>query len=169
MNEFELHQCLSSHPLTHGAFRGVYARDELANQRLVPHSLFVVNTDVRRNPGSHWVMCYWGQDPYPFYFDSFGELPGFKEIEDFLLQSSTKYTFNRQQLQGAASNVCGHYVAYVAVMLCSGYPIEEIRRHFSTKCFTLNDKLVTSLFRKEYGYPPIRYKCVRSPMICQCR
>jgi len=169
MNELEIKQCLCSHPLTRDLFRGVFARDEILAQIPSPRSLYVISTDIRSSPGQHWLFCIWPLRGYPLYFDSYGERPLHKEIEQFLLESSPKYYFNNQQLQGLFSDTCGHYVTYVASQLCAGNTLQEIRdRHFSSTDLDLNDIVITSLFQKTFGFPSVAYKSDCNAMSCQC-
>ena len=168
MNELELKQCLETHPLTKSYFRGVYARDELPKKGLVPNSLVVVNTDKRQSPGEHWVLCFWKEkDDLPLYFDSYGVAVFHKEIEAFITRNSKQFYFNGEQLQSETSSVCGHYVTYFASQLCSGYDLVNIRKRFSS-CHSLNDKLILTLFRKEFGLQCVRYKATYTPMSCHC-
>ena len=173
MNELELDQCLRAHPITRRYFKGVFARDELfSHPGCIVNTLYVINTDVRQNPGEHWVFTWWSeQSNIPFYFDRYGIAPLHFEIESFLLSASVTYSYNGVQLQDVNSTVCGHYVAYIASQLCAGYEIEDIRRRrFTPHNYQLNDALILSLFRKEFGYPVRIYKEPSSsftPMSCR--
>src|SRR5690606_24157252 len=116
---------------------------------LLPESLYIVNTDIRASDGEHWVLIFWkNKYELPFYFDSYGLHPIHEEIFDFITSKSpSKYfSFNKQQLQGLTSSVCGHYVAYVSSQLCCGFSIEYIRSsRFSLKDTAKNDKIVVGL------------------------
>ena len=169
MNEIEIKYCLCSNPLTQSLFRGCYARDEILAQTPVPRSLYVINTDIRTSRGQHWLFCLFPRSGYPLYFDSYGEKPMHTEIEQFLLRSSPTYYFNKQQLQGFFSDTCGHYVTYVAAQLCAGYTLQEIRdKHFSKTDLDRNDRIITTLFRKSFGFPTIPYKNDCDGLGCQC-
>ena len=170
MNEAEIEQCLKSHPLTAGIFQGVFARDEINKVSGNGKKLFVINTDKRKEPGEHWVLCFWPtSDVLPIYFDNYGFPPLHEEFYYFLLKNDPSFKYNRVQLQDIDSSVCGHYTTYFATQLCAGHSIEEIRKkHFSTVNQKMNDMFITTLFRKEFGYPIVRYKSNRKLMCCQC-
>lgn len=168
MNEAEIDQYLKTHPLTKEVYQGVYARDELAFFGGAPNSMFVVNTDLRSEPGAHWVFCYWPSEGLPLYFDSYGFFPLYEEFYQFLLSDTSNFKYNKVQLQDIDTDVCGHYVMYFASQLCAGVPLEEIRSKHFTNNAKLNDRLIVTLFRKEFGYPVVNYKCTRKPMTCHC-
>ena len=168
MDEVELKQCLSTHWLSKHKFGGIFARDEIWKYKGHPETFIIANTDVRTEPGTHWLLIYWTGHGLALYFDSYGIKPTNEDIEDYLLKTSPLYVYNRQRMQGDFSTVCGHYVSYIATQLCSGYTLPDIRKRFSSTDFDLNDKLIISLFRKEFGFPRVAYKTDRVPMTCQC-
>lgn len=171
MNEDELEACLSSHNLTKDLFKGCFARDEIEFENLSHNSLYVVNTDTRSSEGEHWVLVFCGQQyKFPLYFDSYGLPPLHREINNFMLHTATKYIYNKQQLQGFYSSVCGHYVAYIAAQLSAGERLEDLReRRFSNKNFNNNDKAIVGLFRKEFGYPRTSHHFPYKVLTCKCR
>ena len=163
MNELEIAQCLQSHPLTQDHFRGVFALDELTRQNST--GFYVVNTDKRSQKGAHWVLCYLPLKGAPLYFDSYGMPPLYQEFYTFMLGSNDTFSYNMQQLQDVDSSVCGHYVLYVCSCLACGESMQDIRRRFSTSNFSLNDKLIVTLFRKGFGYPIAAYKVDCTPVL----
>jgi len=170
MDELELEQCLSTHSKTKNHFRGVHARDELCTKIPAAGDLFIVNTDLRSESGTHWLLCYFTNDGSALYFDSYGVQPFYPEIEEFLRCKKDTYMYNKQRLQADTSNVCGHYVAYVGSQLCAGRDLPSIRKPFSSNNYVDNDKLVVALFRCEFGFPRVLYKSTRkTPMCCTCR
>lgn len=169
MNEIEIVQCLTQHPLTKSIFKGVFARDELKAQRLQTDTLFIVNTDRREDPGAHWTLFYRSKDGVALYFDSYGMRPLYKEMYDFILKDSEKFDYNTWQLQDVDSSVCGHYVTYFAARLCAGQTLHDIRQnHFSKNKRKLNDRIILTLFRQEFGLKASSYKLNHSAMTCHC-
>ena len=147
MMECEIEHCLSTHPKTKRVFRGVYALDELPQRH--QDGIYIVNTDTRQEPGSHWLLCYFTATNRPFYFDSYGLPPLYPELYAFL---NNVFEYNKQQIQGINSSVCGHYVTYIATQL--GHPFPELRKKlFSPTNFERNDQRICTLFRQEFGYP----------------
>ena len=169
MNGFEISQCLEQHPLTSHSFKGVYSRDELKNKHLQPGNLFIINTDKRQDPGAHWVLFYRGRSDPPLYFDSYGNPPLHKEMYEFAIKDNETFGYNAWRLQDVDSSVCGHYVTYLAARLCAGESIENIRRaHFSEDNTKLNDRMILTLFRKEFGFSRVDYKMNYIPQTCHC-
>lgn len=78
-------------------------RDELPN---CPYKreCGVVNLDISKNPGSHWV-AYAKNNQYIEYFDSYGNLKPPKEIINYL---GCKVHYNYENIQGNHPFNCGH-------------------------------------------------------------
>src|SRR3954465_11125492 len=90
INNIELYKLLKNIK----SFKGVYMRDTLPKS--LPKnkkSSGIVNLDIQRNDGTHWVC--WYHDPkahYVEYFDSFGIPPPQEVIKMFLnLNKKTLY------------------------------------------------------------------------------
>ena len=91
MNTLEIETKLCNDQRTIKAFRGVYASDELSTLTST-NSLFVCNTDLSDQPGSHWIVFYIDKQRKTDYFDSFGIAPKIQEIEQCFNNNSIVWT-----------------------------------------------------------------------------
>lgn len=66
----------------------------------------VINTDPHDKPGTHWVCLYLDGDTAE-YFDSYGFLPLYSEINEFIYKNAKTMKYNENHYQEVDSNVCG--------------------------------------------------------------
>ena len=85
-------------------FRGVYMLDTLPVRPLSRESA-IVNLDVSRGPGTHWV-AYKKRGNKVLYFDSFGDLRPPLDLMRYLNQAEIQY--NTKRYQSFDSINCGH-------------------------------------------------------------
>lgn len=71
MDSHQLHSVLTHDPVCRLQFAGVYAADELPDTIGVRPHLYIVNTDVSRGMGIHWVafLFSYGRTSGVFLFD----------------------------------------------------------------------------------------------------
>lgn len=95
----------------HQSFRGVFAKDMLAN-KVRSHESGLINLDNHFNSGTHWT-CYYNHPNEKFveYFDSYGMEPP-QEVITFLKTSKKPIVFNSNQIQSFESKSCGWYCVY---------------------------------------------------------
>jgi hypothetical protein len=95
---------------------------------------FVANTDLKEEPGTHWVLFYMPQDlkRRPFFFDSFGRDPpemGRPLWNNYLAAACRrrggdgKWDDKEHPLQDPTSSVCGQLCAMALCRLARGKPI----------------------------------------------
>ena len=106
-------------------FVGVYSRNTLPRQVSYPCAL-VCNTDRASGSGQHWVAIYLDSLERGEYFDSYGILPLYKDIEAFITRNCIFWTYNHKRLQGAASKVCGHYCTMYLWCKAHGHCMHDI-------------------------------------------
>ena len=113
MDTIQLSRILNTDPFVRKRFGKVCARDQLPKRAL--RRSYVINTDVIKNPGQHWVCVYFDiQDDgcvIGEYFDSYGRYPCI-EIERFLSDNCTRWIYSEDVLQGLFTKLCGHYCIY---------------------------------------------------------
>ena len=91
---------------------------------------FIVNTDLARDPGQHWMALYFKGNK-AIYFDSYG-LPSLKDhVLPFIQNNSLGWIENTQMLQDVTSEVCGLYCIYVLYELNLGSSLQNIQSIFS--------------------------------------
>ena len=117
LNNFEIDEFAKKCKIKN--WRGVFMRDELKGKPL-KHEVFIMNTDVSKNNGTHWVGIFIGEEKY--YFDSFGFSPPLEVIK--YIGKPIKY--NTFQLQGYDDVICGHFSLYVLWRLSNGDDFENI-------------------------------------------
>ena len=98
---------------------------------------FVANTDLREEPGTHWVLFYMPRDPSrrPFFFDSFGRDPpemGRPGWTAYLKAACRvrgggdgKWDDNEPPVQDPTSAVCGHLCVMALWKLARGRHLPE--------------------------------------------
>ena len=147
MRGIELDAVLRRHPATRRQFRGVYALDQLPRRLLLPAAL-VVNTDIGRNPGEHWIAIYidaWGVGTF---FDSFGLPPLHPHLTLFLKRNAVKWYHSAFHVQSVISIQCGKFAAYFLYCKCRGRTLPRLLRPFKPLQQELNDRVINSWWRR---------------------
>jgi len=108
------------HDLQDGnSFLGVYASD-LLPLSIVETGTIIVNTDPHTEPDLHWQAIHF-QNPHSssigYFFDSYGRYPHIPSILDFIRRRCTVRQYNRTQLQGPTTTVCGEYCCLFALYM----------------------------------------------------
>ena len=144
ITEIQLDQCLRYDRETKKIFIGVYARNELPLKIKYP-CCFILNTHPRNKPGEHWLAFYFSKNKECYFFDSYGLSPKFYNLENYIIFSSSSYTFNKKRIQGYSS-YCGFY--------CLLFLLFKIRnRHKSffnyfSNVYSNNDLKIQNLIKK---------------------
>ena len=102
-------------------FKGVFMRDELSNQKQAKNESMVINYDVSRNAGTHWV-CLFTSQRKSCYFDPFGLTP-LPEVE---LYCKGPREFCSFRIQRPDEVICGHYCVYVLIRMSRGVPFYDV-------------------------------------------
>ena len=127
---------------------GAFPRDHLPKKSISkrPFAL-IMNTDVSNNPGEHWVALFVNKDNIAEYFDSFGRIPLFKEITEFMsLNKINKIIHNKKQVQNAMSSTCGIFSVLYIKLRCGGLSFEEFVKYFSENTIRNDIKAYVSLY-----------------------
>jgi len=111
------------------SFLGVYASD-LLPVSIVQTGTIIVNTDPHTEPGLHWQAIHF-QNPHRisngYFFDSYGRYPFILSIQDFIRRHCTVWQYNRTQLQGPTTTICGEYCCLFALYMDRGYTRNNLR------------------------------------------
>ena len=109
------------------SFLGVYASD-LLQLSIAQTGTIIVNTDPHTEPGLHGQAIYF-QNPHRtsngYFLDSYGRYPFIPSIQDFILRRCTLWQYNRAQLQGPTTTVCGEYCCLFALYMDRGYTPQQ--------------------------------------------
>ena len=117
LNNFEIDEFAKKLEIKH--WRGVFMRDELKGKPL-KHEVFIMNTDISKNKGTHWVAIFIDNEKY--YFDSYGLSPPLEVIK----YTGKPIKYNTFQLQGYNDVICGHLCLYVLWRLSNGDNFKNI-------------------------------------------
>ena len=137
----EIDGVLSRHADIKHVFMGCVPCDRIPTRDRYPYAL-VVNTDVSKGAGEHWVVIYATSPTVVEYFDSLAKepIPSIKEY----LETFRTVIENPKPLQDKLSEVCGAYCMYFVAMRVQGRSLTEICNYLrSRKC---SDDYVASFF-----------------------
>jgi hypothetical protein len=130
------------------SFLGVFPSDLLPHSVTQPGTL-IVNTDPQTKRGSHWLAVNFQPKSYSsYYFDSYGLAPYIPSIQEFLKRTCVLSEYNKTQLQGLSSTVCGKYCCLFALYTDRGYTPKHFVSLFEPGTA---DAQITRLFASEFG------------------
>ena len=119
-------------------FIGCFPRDNLPVIKTFPACL-VVNTDPSYKEGEHWLGMYFDRYKTCYFFDSYGNMPEYFGLLEYIDRFSSNMEYNKYKIQGFFSNTCGHYTVFFILMITRGFSIKDIIECFNLKNFDLND------------------------------
>ena len=124
MNTLQLFEKINNDAILKEIFIGVSASDTIPMIKSKPAAL-IINLDVSKNPGSHWVALFYSKDGKIENFDSFGRQP-IPSILDYISNYVGSYTYNNVCVQELWTISCGQMCLYYLVWRCRGIPFREI-------------------------------------------
>jgi len=131
-------------------FLGVYASD-LLPLSIVQTGTIIVNTDPHTEKGSHWQAIHFQnrhRSSSGYFFDSYGRYPHIPSILDLIQRYCTVWQYNRTQLQGPTTAVCGEYCCLFALYMDRGYRPQQFVGLFAADNA---DQRIHQLFWSEFG------------------
>ena len=133
-------------PLLKSLHGQVCDKDELpVAKKPLQAKAYIVNTDLARDPGQHWVALYFKGNK-SIYLDSYGLSPLKDHVLPFIQNNSLVWIENTQMLQDVTSEVCGLYCIYVLYELNRGSSLQNILSNFSKINLIKNDNNVLLCF-----------------------
>lgn len=152
MNTKQLMTIIKSDAMLRPLCRGVFPADCLPTQCMKPPWCLIANTDIKEEPGSHWVAIFVGVEQTEF-FDSFGRSPEAcaSYFRPFLRRHASKSPLkvNDKQIQDFFSTACGQHCLYFLLHRVRGLSMSRIVNQF-TKDWQLNDSLVNAFIERRY-------------------
>lgn len=126
MDSMVIHTILHKDRTVSRQLKGVFAANDLFNLN-ISNGLYIVNTDERGEPGSHWCVFYFDNHESEF-FDSMGQPPEFYHayFKDYLAVQKKPYKYNRTQLQSERSNICAMFCIYYCYLHSRGNALRNI-------------------------------------------
>lgn len=151
MNTRQLLRVLQSDPYAKSVFTDVLPSDRLPSQIKKRPRGFIINVDPSDGPGTHWVAAYITSEETGEFFDSYGQRPDVysRNIQTFLQDHSSTFTWNEKTLQSPWSRVCGQYCLFYALHRSRNIPMSTIVNMFTDQQ-EWNDTLVRDFIRKWY-------------------
>ena len=132
-------------------FIGCYSDDEIAKLVLKPTCFVIVNLDISKKPGSHWLALGIFQNHIEV-FDSLGfDLFSWPSLPKGLLSFLHKASFKKNvkvipRLQSKTSTLCGLFCVFY-IMLRSRFSLSLILKQFSLSSLATNDHKLIRFFR----------------------
>ena len=124
-------------------FLGVFAKDTIP--KVIPNRkpvFYIVNTDVARGPGKHWVTIFHPEHGPVEFMDSAGHAPGYYGFKG-------KFKHYPKRLQAHDSMVCGHYAVFFAIERMKRKALHNVYKQFGTcKNRDCNDQFVRKYYFK---------------------
>ena len=126
MNTSQLMCVINSDPQLFASVLGVYSADQMP--KYIRRGRFIVNTDERYKPGTHWYAFYLYGFGRPALFDSYGKPPQHYNYDflSCLRRNSSVWIYNTKKLQSNNSNVCGQYCLYFLIHRVRGQSLGDI-------------------------------------------
>lgn len=137
MDSIVIHKILHKDRTLYRHLKGVFAANDLINLN-ISNGLYIVNTDERGEPGSHWCVFYFDNHTSEF-FDSMGQSP------DYLTAQDRPYKYICEQLQSPHSNICAMYCIYYCYLRCRGNTLNNIVQSCQ------NDEYVFDFVTQKFG------------------
>ena len=144
MYESTINQILKKDKKSTNIFLKTFAFDEKPLNFDYPAS-FIINTEPRTKHGQHWLAFYYDKKGYCYFFDSYGKHPSFYKLLTYINQTSIKWTYNKQRVQGM-SPYCGFYCVLFLLFMVR----KKLDHFFSkfTKNWTENDNFILNNLKK---------------------
>ena len=148
MNSFEIDNIINFYKYAKKNFIGVFARDQLPNKIKFPSS-FIINTEKSTEPGEHWLAVYYDKNGTCDFFDPLGFSPKYYKIDDYLKDTSRKYFYNTQQMQGIFSKFCGHYCILFILVKSRNYNLIFFLSLFTNNT-NFNDNIIKKIIQDNF-------------------
>ena len=145
LSSFQIQKAMMSDPITSKAFAGVMSFENLPLHTDCTRPLiYVINTDIAKGPGKHWVTISLHNDRPCEFFDSLGKRPEHysQKICYFLKTNGSEYIYTTKRIQGNATT-CGFYCIAYAHCSSRGITLERFIDFFGEN-LQLNDVNVTN-------------------------
>ena len=139
MNELRISTILERDPVSRRRFGGVLAANELPRIVGQRPRVYVVNTDVRGLPGTHWTIFYFPRRGPAEFFDSMGHSPDYyhRQFKRFLIKHGPTYVYNRRRIQPYGTDTCGRYCIAFAKLRCRGWTMKRIVPYLKFRLYSL--------------------------------
>ena len=144
MNTSQLRSFITKDPFVRRQFGGVCAADELPLRVPYRPSVYLVNTDKKRQPGRHCVTFYFPRKGPSEFFDSMGRSPEYynRRFKTVLLKNGSNYVANAIRVQSWETTTCGHFCLFYSAHRCRGWSMRRIVHSFDSKHLRVNERVI---------------------------
>jgi len=87
--------------------------------------MVIINTDPHTDKVSHWLAINFHQNSHASFFDSYGIVTLVPDIAAFIRRNCNIWDYNRRQMQGLTSNICGKYSCLFALYMDRVSPLNN--------------------------------------------
>jgi hypothetical protein len=137
-------------------FSGVFPINEIP-RRLKPPSCFIVNTDPKGEPGTHWICCYDTINTVNI-FDSLGSnVEKNTYFYDYLFSTTRAVYKNNCWIQSSKSDICGIYSLVFIYFMSNGGSYENFLKMFKHDDVLSNDRALCLIFKQYYNKECLEY------------
>ena len=148
MNTKQINKLFCMNP----TFKGVFACDQLRLLKFKAPFALIVNTDPSSKPGTHWVAIVCDKRRHIEFFDSFGELPTVRNIQQYIKRSSKSSCYSTTQLQSVRSISCGLFAIGFIKARFRGLTLDDFINLFDQKNLRQNDILIDEFVSRCKAY-----------------
>jgi len=129
------------------SFLGVFPSG-LLPQSVAQSGRVIINADPHTEKVSHWLTLHCRpKSASAYYFDSYAFVPLVPDIQAFIRRKSTVSYYNKRQLQGLTSNVCGKFCCLFPLYTDLGYTPQQFVGIFDAEgAYRQTDRLFASEF-----------------------
>ncbi len=144
MFESTINQILKKDHKTKNVYLNTFAFNEKPMNFEYPAS-FILNTEPRSKNGQHWLAFYYDKKGFCYFFDSYGKPPSYYKLQTFINNTSVKWTYNKQRIQGM-SPYCGLYCVLFLLFMVR----KKLNHYFSkfSNNWIQNDNFILNNLKK---------------------
>ena len=114
--------------------------------------LVIINADPHTEKGTHWLAVHClSKSSSAYFFDSYGIVPLVPDVAAFIRRNCTVWDYNRRQLRGLTSNICGKYCCVFALYMDRGFTAKQFVGQFDGA--SPADRQIVRAFASEFGSP----------------
>lgn len=147
MNTLELYSFLKNDPMCNKYFLGIFPRDEAPTTFTKLPCSFMINTDPRNQEGSHWLAIFVNHGRQVEFFDPYGMPPSFYNLNNYLNNISSSWTFNNFKIQSSFSSFCGQICLFYLYFKSRHFSLDYILSNFSNNYFKNESIILNFLFK----------------------
>lgn len=152
MNNWEIDSLVRNNNDLKNIYIGTFSPNNLPQRKIGgKRAALILNLCRTKTGGCHWVAIYL-TPKFAEYFDSSG-LSSFKLdplIVKFLKIQKRKIKFNRVEIQGEKSSMCGEFSLTYLYCKVKGWSLNRFLKMFKRRQLDKNDSIIKRMFNKVF-------------------